>query len=203
MRPARDRTYNASAAQTRLKAVNEASALKTSYKTFTFTFEAFDGDPSDPATTCLSVGRAQLSSKRAGHPCVSVAGYFPPSVERDRIAFLRVLVSRRETGEVAVLYSGAATGEEISGGSARWFECYWPPWIELDDDPNATDDDDDVPTGNVTTALVWKLAPGKESHAACCAYFMKRVYQGGETYNVRYMPLNEVLFRLEHLLVFD
>ena len=32
---------------------------------------------------------------------------------------------------------------------------------------------------------------------------MKRVYQGGETYNVRYMPLNEVLFRLEHLLVFD
>ena len=84
---------------------------------------------------------------------------------------------------------------EISGGSAAR--------IELDDDPNATDDDDDVPTGNVTTALVWKLAPGKESHAACCAYFMKRVHQGCETYNVRYMPLNEVLFRLEHLLVFD
>ena len=82
-----------------------------------------------------------LSSKRAGHPCVSVAGYFPPSVERDRIAFLRVLVSRRETGEVAVPYSGAATGEEISGGSARWFECYRPPWI-FDDDPNATDDDE-------------------------------------------------------------
>ena len=65
MRPARDRTYNASAAQTRLKAVNEASALKTSYKTFTFTFKAFDGDPSiRPRRACRWDGLNSVANGR-------------------------------------------------------------------------------------------------------------------------------------------
>ena len=77
---------------------------------------------------------------------MSVAGYFPPSVERDRIAFLRVLVSRRETGEVAVLYSGAATGEGDQRGLGEVVRVLQAE-TGLDEDPNATDDDDDVPTG--------------------------------------------------------
>ena len=183
----------------RLKAVNEASALNRSDNTFTFTFEAFDGDPADPATTCLLAERAQLSSKRAGQQ-VSVDGFFPPSVERDRIAFLRVLVSRRKTGEVAVLYSGTATGQESSGGRARWFECYRPPWVDLDlDHPDDTDDDDEVAvTGNGMFGLVWKLVPGEESNVACGAYFQKGMNPGSP-----YMCLKEVLFHLEYMLVFE
>ncbi len=184
----------------RLKAVNEASALNRSDKTFTFTFEAFDGDPADPATTCLSAVQAQLENSTDGS--VSVNACLPLAVDRDRIAFLRVLVSRPKTGDTAVLYSGAATGQETSTGSARWFQKYKPPWIEFDADADAdeTDDDDGVVTGNGMTALVWKLAPGEgESEPACGAYFKKRMRLDGE----RFMLLNEVLFRLEHLLVFD
>ena len=95
--------------------------------------------------------------------------------------------------KTAVLYSGAATGEETSAG-ARWFECYKPPWIDLDDDADESDVEDVV--GNGVEALVWRsmLGPG------CGVYFKKRMNQdGGDTF----MPLNEVLFRLEHLLVFD
>ena len=184
----------------RLKAVNDPeSALQAAFKKFTFTIEAFDGDPSDPATTCLSVQRTQLDwDEGEGDEQVSVDAYLPPSVKRDRIAFLRVLISRRETGEVAVLYSGEATGEESSEGSARWFESYKPPWVELDVDADETDDEDVV--GNGIRALVWKPAPGQdELDSGCGAYFKKRMNQDGETF----MRLEEVLFRLEHLLVFD
>ena len=46
------------------------------------------------------------------------------------------------------------------------------------------------------TALVWRsmLGPG------CGVYFKKLMNQDGGD---KFMPLNEVLFRLEHLLVFD
>ena len=188
----------------RLKAVNDPeSALQAAFKKFTFTIEAFDGDPSDPATTCLSVERAQLDwDAEEGDEQVSVNACLPPSVKRDRIAFLRVLISRRETGEVAVLYSGEATGEESSEGSARWFECYKTPWVELDVDADETDDEDAV--GNGIRAIVWKLMPGEdERDAACGAYFKKRMNLDGAAGGETFMPLNEVLFRLEHLLVFD
>ena len=188
----------------RLKAVNDPeSALRAAFETFTFTIEAFDGDPSDPATTCLSVERAQLDwDAEEGDEQVSVNACLPPSVKRDRIAFLRMLISRRKTGEVAVLYSGEATGEESSEGSARWFECYKPPWVELDVDADETDDEDAV--GNGIRAIVWKLMPGEdESDAACGAYFKKRMNLDGAAGGETFMPLNEVLFRLEHLLVFD
>ena len=188
----------------RLKAVNDPeSALQAAFKKFTFTIEAFDGDPSDPATTCLSVQRTQLDwDEGEGDEQVSVDAYLPPSVERARIAFLRVLISRRMTGEVAVLYSGEATGEESSEGSARWFECYKPPWVELDVDADETDDEDAV--GNGIRAIVWKLMPGEdERDAACGAYFKKRMNLDGAAGGETFMPLNEVLFRLEHLLVFD
>ena len=188
----------------RLKAVNDPeSALQAAFKKFTFTIEAFDGDPSDPATTCLSVQRTQLDwDEGEGDEQVSVDAYLPPSVERARIAFLRVLISRRMTGEVAVLYSGEATGEESSEGSARWFESYKPPWVELDVDADETDDEDAV--GNGIRAIVWKLMPGEdESDAACGAYFKKHMNQDGAAGGETFMPLNEVLFRLEHLLVFD
>ena len=183
----------------RLKAVNDPeSALRAAFETFTFTIEAFDGDPSDPATTCLSVERAQLDwDAEEGDEQVSVNACLPPSVKRDRIAFLRVLISRRKTGEVAVLYSGAATGEESSGGTARWFECYKPRWITLDDDDDDIDDVETTTPKNYMEALVWKEDDGGPS---CGAYFNKRMnLDGDETF----MPLNEVLFRLEHLLVFD
>ena len=188
----------------RLKAVNDPeSALQAAFKKFTFTIEAFDGDPSDPATTCLSVQRTQLDwDEGEGDEQVSVDAYLPPSVERARIAFLRVLISRRMTGEVAVLYSGEATGEESSEGSARWFECYKPPWVELDVDADETDDEDAV--GNGIRAIVWKLMPGEdERDAACGAYFKKRMNLDGAAGGETFMPLNEVRFRLEHLLVFD
>ena len=188
----------------RLKAVNDPeSALQAAFKKFTFTIEAFDGDPSDPATTCLSVQRTQLDwDEGEGDEQVSVDAYLPPSVERARIAFLRVLISRRMTGEVAVLYSGEATGEESSEGSARWFECYKPPWVELDVDADETDDEDAV--GNGIRAIVWKLMPGEdENDPACGAYFKKRMNLDGAAGGETFMPLNEVLFRLEHLLVFD
>ena len=71
---------------------------------------------------------------------------------------------------------------------------YKPPWIDLDDDADESDVEDVV--GNGVEALVWRsmLGPG------CGVYFKKRMNQdGGDTF----MPLNEVLFRLEHLLVFD
>ena len=188
----------------RLKAVNDPeSALRAAFETFTFTIEAFDGDPSDPATTCLSVQRTQLDwDEGEGDEQVSVDAYLPPSVERARIAFLRVLISRRMTGEVAVLYSGEATGEESSEGYARWFECYKPPWVELDVDADETDDEDAV--GNGIRAIVWKLMPGEdESDAACGVYFKKGMNLDGAAGGETFMPLNEVLFRLEHLLVFD
>ena len=189
----------------RLKAVNNPeSALQAAFQTFTFTLEAFDGDPADPATTCLSAVQAQLDwDEEEGAEDVSVDAYLPPSVDRDRIAFLRVLVSRPRTGDAAVLYSGADTGEESSAGSARWFQQYKPPWVELDADADESDGEDVV--GNGMSALVWKPAPDDTESSppacglACGAYFKKRMNQDGETY----MPLNEVLFRLEHLLVFD
>ena len=190
----------------RLKAVNDPeSALRAAFETFTFTIEAFDGDPSDPATTCLSAVQAQLEV--SSDKSVSVNACLPLSVERARIAFLRVLVSRPKTGDAAVLYSGAATGDETSAGSARWFKKYKPPWIELDAVANAdeTDDDDEVAvTGNGMIALVWKLMPGEdENDPACGAYFKKRMNLDGAAGGETFMPLNEVLFRLEHLLVFD
>ena len=191
----------------RLKAVNPESALKRSDKTFAFTLEAFDGDPSDPATTCLSADRAQLDrswDESRGDEQVSVDAYLPPSVDRERIAFVRVLVSRPKTGDAAVLYRGAATGRDSSAGTARWFECYKPPWIDLDDDDDDNIDIDDVEftvetfKRNYMDALVWKEDYGGP---ACGAYFKKRVKQDGS--GETFMPLNEVLFRLEHLLVFD
>ena len=193
------------AAPRRLKAVNAVSALKRSDKTFTFTIEVFDGAPADPATRCLSAVQAQLEV--SSDKSVSVNACLPLSVERARIAFLRVLVSRPKTGDAAVLYSGAATGDETSAGSARWFKKYKPPWIELDAVANAdeTDDDDEVAvTGNGMIALVWKLMPGEdENDPACGAYFKKRMNLDGAAGGETFMPLNEVLFRLEHLLVFD
>ena len=68
----------------RLKAVNDPeSALRAAFETFTFTIEAFDGDPSDPATTCLSVERAQLDwDAEEGDEQVSVNACLPPSVKR-------------------------------------------------------------------------------------------------------------------------
>ena len=186
----------------RLKAVNAVSALKRSDKTFTFTIEVFDGAPADPATRCLSAVQAQLEV--SSDKSVSVNACLPLSVERDRIAFLRVLVSRPKTGDAAVLYSGAATGDETSAGSARWFKKYKPPWIELDADDDHSYDHDGAVTGNGMTALVWKLMPGEdESDAACGAYFKKHMNQDGAAGGETFMPLNEVLFRLEHLLVFD
>ena len=118
-----------------------------------------------------------------------------------------VLVSRPKTGDTALLYSGTATGEESSTGAARWFNKYKPPWIELDADANAdeTDDDDSVVTGNGMVALVWKQAPGEEAteYPAVGAFFKKRMNLDGAAVGETFMPLNEVLFRLEHLLVFD
>jgi hypothetical protein len=186
----------------RLKAVNAVSALNRSDKTYTFTIEVFDGAPADPATRCLSAVQAQLEN--SSDESVSVNACLPLSVERDRIAFLRVLVSRPKTGDAAVLYSGAATGAESSTGSARWFQKCKPPWVELDDDADGSYDHDGVVTGNGMIALVWKLAPGEdESSPACGAYFKKRMNLDGAAGGETFMPLNEVLFRLEHLLVFD
>ena len=184
----------------RLETVNPVSALKEANQGYMFTLEAFDGDPYNPATTCLSAVQARLvwvKNQQQGTEFVSVNAYFPSLVERDRIAFLRVLVSRHKTGDTALLYSGAATGRETSAGTARWFECYKPPWIELDDDG----DDDGVVTGNGMVALVWKQAPDEEAteYPAVGAFFKKRMNLDDE----HFMPLNEVLFRLEHLLVFD
>ena len=163
----------------RLKAVNAVSALNRSDKTFTFTIEVFDGAPADPATRCLSAVQAQLEN--SSDESVSVNACLPLSVERDRIAFLRVLVSRPKTGDAAVLYSGAATGDETSAGSARWFQKYKPPWIELDADDDHSYDHDGVVTGNGMVALVWKQAPGEEAteYPAVGAFFKKRMNLDG------------------------
>ena len=195
----------------RLEAVvDPVSALKEASQKYMFTLEAFDGDPADPGTTCLSAIPAQLDrswDEEEGYEDVSVDAYFPASFDRGRIAFLRVLVSRPKTGDTALLYSGTATGEESSTGAARWFNKYKPPWIELDADANAdeTDDDDSVVTGNGMVALVWKQAPGEEAteYPAVGAFFKKRMNLDGAAGGETFMPLNEVLFRLEHLLVFD
>ena len=66
--------------------------------------------------------------------------------------------------------------------------------IELDDD--ADESDGEYVVGNGLTALVWRsmLGPG------CGVYFKKLMNQDGGD---KFMPLNEVLFRLENLLVFD
>ena len=182
------------------EAANPQKGIKEANKKYMFTLEAFDGDPSDSGTTCLLAKRAELGilvteTDPRGREQVSVDAFFPNSVQRDRIAFMRVLISRGadRLAKTAVLYSGAATGEETSAG-ARWFECYKPPWVDLDDDADESDVEDVV--GNGVEALVWRsmLGPG------CGVYFKKRMNQdGGDTF----MPLNEVLFRLEHLLVFE
>ena len=181
----------------RFKSVDLTRAIKQANQKYMFTLEAFDGDPADPGTTCLLANRCVLAILvQSPHgEQVSVDCSFPDSLQRDRIAFMRVLISRGadRLAKTAVLYSGAATGEETSAG-ARWFECYKPPWVDLDDDADESDVEDVV--GNGVEALVWRsmLGPG------CGVYFKKRMNQdGGDTF----MPLNEVLFRLEHLLVFD
>ena len=182
----------------RLKSVDPTKAIRQANQRYMFTLEAFDGNPADRGTTCLLANRCVLAifvQSPLGEQ-VSVDCGFPDSLQRDRIAFMRVLISRGADGpeKTAVLYSGAATGEETSTGRARWFQKYKPPWIELDDDADESDVEDVV--GNGVEALVWRsmLGPG------CGVYFKKRMNQdGGDTF----MPLNEVLFRLEHLLVFD
>ena len=181
----------------RFKSVDPTKAIRQANQRYMFTLEAFDGHPSARGTTCLLANRCVLAifvQSPLGEQ-VSVDCGFPDSLQRDRIAFVRVLVSRGadRPAKTAVLYSGAATGEETSAG-ARWFECYKPPWIDLDDGADESDVEDVV--GNGVEALVWRsmLGPG------CGVYFKKRMNQdGGDTF----MPLNEVLFRLEHLLVFD
>ena len=182
----------------RFKSVDPTKAIRQANQRYMFTLEAFDGHPSARGTTCLLANRCVLAifvQSPLGEQ-VSVDCGFPDSLQRDRIAFMRVLISRGADGpeKTAVLYSGAATGEETSTGRARWFQKYKPPWIELDDDADESDVEDVV--GNGVEALVWRsmLGPG------CGVYFKKRMNQdGGDTF----MPLNEVLFRLEHLLVFD
>ena len=181
----------------RFKSVDPTKAIRQANQRYMFTLEAFDGHPRARGTTCLLANRCVLAifvQSPLGEQ-VSVDCGFPDSLQRDRIAFMRVLISRGadRLAKTAVLYSGAATGEETSAG-ARWFECYKPPWVDLDDDADESDVEDVV--GNGVEALVWRsmLGPG------CGVYFKKRMNQdGGDTF----MPLNEVLFRLEHLLVFD
>ena len=193
------------------EAANPQKGIKEANQKYMFTLEAFDGDPSDSGTTCLLAKRAELGilvteTDPRGREQVSVDAFFPNSVQRDRIAFMRVLISRGADSleKTAVLYSGAATGEETSAGG-RWFECYKPPWIKLDDDADESDDEDeDDEVGNGLLALVWNLTAnerrGSHRGPGCGAYFKKGLHSDrGETF----MPLNEVLFRLEHLLVFD
>ena len=182
----------------RFKSVDLTRAIKQANQRYMFTLEAFDGDPSDSGTTCLLAKRCVLAILvQSPHgEQVSVDCGFPDSLQRDRIAFMRVLISRGadRLEKRAVLYSGAATGEESSTGSARWFQQYKPPWIELDGD--ADESGGEYVVGNGMTALVWRsmLGPG------CGVYFKKLMNQDGGD---KFMPLNEVLFRLEHLLVFD
>ena len=193
------------------EAANPQKGIKEANQKYMFTLEAFDGDPSDSGTTCLLAKRAELGilvteTDPRGREQVSVDAFFPNSVQRDRIAFMRVLISRGADSleKTAVLYSGTATGEETSAG-ARWFECYKPPWIKLDDDADESDDEhEDDEVGNGLLALVWNLTAnerrGSHRGPGCGAYFKKGLHSDrGETF----MPLNEVLFRLEHLLVFD
>ena len=193
------------------EAANPQKGIKEANQKYMFTLEAFDGDPSDSGTTCLLAKRAELGilvteTDPRGREQVSVDAFFPNSVQRDRIAFMRVLISRGADSleKTAVLYSGTATGEETSAGG-RWFECYKPPWIKLDDDADESDDEDeDDEVGNGLLALVWNLTAnerrGSHRGPGCGAYFKKGIHSDrGETF----MPLNEVLFRLEHLLVFD
>ena len=196
------------------EAANPQKGIKEANQKYMFTLEAFDGDPSDSGTTCLLAKRAELGilvteTDPRGREQVSVDAFFPNSVQRDRIAFMRVLISRGADSleKTAVLYSGAATGEETSAGG-RWFECYKPPWIKLDDDADhadeSDDEDEDDEVGNGLLALVWNLTAnerrGSHRGPGCGAYFKKGIHSDrGETF----MPLNEVLFRLEHLLVFD
>ena len=195
------------------EAANPQKGIKEANKKYMFTLEAFDGDPSDSGTTCLLAKRAELGILVTEDPGsreqVSVDAFFPVSIQRDRIAFMRVLISRGADSleKTAVLYSGAATGEETSAGG-RWFDCYKPPWIKLDDDADdadeSDDEDEDDEVGNGLLALVWNLTAnerrGSHRGPGCGAYFKKGLHSDrGETF----MPLNEVLFRLEHLLVFD
>ena len=200
------------------EAANPQKGIKEANQKYMFTLEAFDGDPSDSGTTCLLAKRAELGilvteTDPRGREQVSVDAFFPNSVQRDRIAFMRVLISRGADSleKTAVLYSGAATGEETSTGRARWFEKYKPGWIEFDDDADGSEgdtlslgEDDEDEIGNGLTALVWNLTAnerrGSHRGPGCGAYFKKGIHSDrGETF----MPLNEVLFRLEHLLVFD
>ncbi len=195
------------------EAANPQKGIKEANKKYMFTLEAFDGDPSDSGTTCLLAKRAELGILVTEDPGsreqVSVDAFFPVSIQRDRIAFMRVLISGGADSleKTAVLYSGTATGEETSAGG-RWFECYKPPWIKLDDDADDADEsdneDEDDEVGNGLLALVWNLTAnerrGSHRGPGCGAYFKKGLHSDrGETF----MPLNEVLFRLEHLLVFD
>ena len=182
----------------RFKSVDPTKAIRQANQRYMFTLEAFDGHPSARGTTCLLANRCVLAifvQSPLGEQ-VSVDCGFPDSLQRDRIAFMRVLISRGadRLEKRAVLYSGAATGEESSTGSARWFQQYKPPWIELDGD--ADESGGEYVVGNGMTALVWRsmLGPG------CGVYFKKLMNQDGGD---KFMPLNEVLFRLEHLLVFD
>ena len=199
------------------EAANPQKGIKEANQKYMFTLEAFDGDPSDSGTTCLLAKRAELGILVTEDPGsreqVSVDAFFPVSIQRDRIAFMRVLISRGADSleKTAVLYSGAATGEETSTGRARWFHKYKPPWIEFDDDADGSEgdtlslgEDDEDEIGNGLTALVWNLTAnerrGSHRGPGCGAYFKKGIHSDrGETF----MPLNEVLFRLEHLLVFD
>ena len=199
----------------RLKSVDPTKAIRQANQRYMFTLEAFDGHPSARGTTCLLANRCVLAifvQSPLGEQ-VSVDCGFPDSLQRDRIAFMRVLISRGADGpeKTAVLYSGAATGEETSTGRARWFHKYKPPWIEFDDDADGSEgdtlslgEDDEDEIGNGLTALVWNLTAnerrGSHRGPGCGAYFKKGIHSDrGETF----MPLNEVLFRLEHLLVFD
>ena len=195
------------------EAANPQKGIKEANKKYMFTLEAFDGDPSDSGTTCLLAKRAELGILVTEDPGsreqVSVDAFFPVSIQRDRIAFMRVLISRGADSleKTAVLYSGAATGEETSAGG-RWFECYKPPWIKLDDDADdadeSDDEDEDDEVGNGLLALVWNLTAnerrGNHRGPGCGVYFKKLMNQDGGD---KFMPLNEVLFRLEHFLVFD
>ena len=115
----------------RLETVNPVSALKEANQGYMFTLEAFDGHPRARGTTCLLANRCVLAifvQSPLGEQ-VSVDCGFPDSLQRDRIAFMRVLISRGadRLEKTAVLYSGAATGEESSTGSARGFQQCKPP----------------------------------------------------------------------------
>jgi len=177
-----------------LQPLDRKTALIRINEEFQFVAEAFDGDPSDPTTTCLGAAPfSMMTFSYSRGEMTAVQGKFPGLRDaHERVHFLRLQVAREADQTYALLYTGARTSGLRGRNQIPFdgFYTYCAPWIQL------SSIDQDYPN--------WVMAQIEdESHDETAGTVLFTFTNRAD--GIPYFPeaFEEVLLRIEHMLSYE